>query len=224
MTRNKNPEVTVDRIINAATKLFFEKGYEATTIQDIVDELGDLSKGAIYHHFKGKEDIVEAVGSRAFSEVELQKSVSVWETEIDGAHTGLENIQKMVIYCLKSPLQYQLMHAMPNILKNPKFLALQLEQSIRQVAPLLIPYVEKGIQDGSITTKYPGVVAEAFLLLSNIWLNPLIFYEPKEVFFQKIMLVKDMLDTVGFPVINDEMIEVALSLVEMVEKLEGFKR
>ena len=55
-----------ERILQAAERLFLEKGYDNTTIQDIVDALGDLTKGAVYHHFKSKEDIMEAVGDRMF--------------------------------------------------------------------------------------------------------------------------------------------------------------
>ena len=58
MARNKYPEETVARILDVSLKLFLEKGYENTTIQDIIDALGNLSKGAIYHHFKSKEDIL----------------------------------------------------------------------------------------------------------------------------------------------------------------------
>ena len=61
MARNKYPEITEQRILDASLKLFLEKGYEHTTIQDIIDELGDLTKGAIYHHFKSKSEIIEAV-------------------------------------------------------------------------------------------------------------------------------------------------------------------
>ena len=64
MARNKYPEVTVERILDVSQRLFLEKGYDNTTIQDIVDELGGLSKGAIYHHFKSKEEIMDAVGDR----------------------------------------------------------------------------------------------------------------------------------------------------------------
>ena len=67
MARNKYPEVTVERILDAAQRLFLEKGYENTTIQDIVNELGGLTKGAVYHHFKSKEEIMEAVNDRMFS-------------------------------------------------------------------------------------------------------------------------------------------------------------
>ncbi len=45
MARNKHPEVTEERILDVAQQLFLEKGYENTTIQDIVDELGGLTKG-----------------------------------------------------------------------------------------------------------------------------------------------------------------------------------
>lgn len=66
MARNKYPEITVEKILRAAQKLFLEKGYDNTTIQDIVDELNGLTKGAVYHHFKSKEDIMDALGIRCF--------------------------------------------------------------------------------------------------------------------------------------------------------------
>ncbi len=47
MARNKHPEETVNLILSVAFRLFMEKGYEHTSIQDIIDHLGGLSKGAI---------------------------------------------------------------------------------------------------------------------------------------------------------------------------------
>ena len=49
MARNRHPEETVNLILDVAFRLFMEKGYEHTSIQDIIDHLGGLSKGAIYH-------------------------------------------------------------------------------------------------------------------------------------------------------------------------------
>ena len=65
MARNKYPEETVKRILDVAEELFMTRGYERTTMADIVDGLGGLTKGAVYHHFKSKEDIFEAVFERA---------------------------------------------------------------------------------------------------------------------------------------------------------------
>ena len=111
MARNKYPEVTVERILDAAQKLFLEKGYDHTTIQDIVDELGDLTKGAVYHHFKSKEEIMDAVGDRMFftnnpfeavrnrSDLngleKLREAIRINQT--DDSRTDL-NIQSMPIY------------------------------------------------------------------------------------------------------------------------------
>lgn len=68
MARNKHPEETVQLILDVAFRLFMEKGYENTSIQDIIDHLGGLSKGAIYHHFKSKDDILMAVTDRMTAE------------------------------------------------------------------------------------------------------------------------------------------------------------
>lgn len=45
MARNKHPEETVNLILDVAFRLFMEKGYEHTSIQDIIDQLGGLAKG-----------------------------------------------------------------------------------------------------------------------------------------------------------------------------------
>ena len=45
MSRNKYPEITVENILEVSQRLFFEKGYDNTKIQDIADELG-MTKGA----------------------------------------------------------------------------------------------------------------------------------------------------------------------------------
>ena len=61
MARNKYPEVTVEKILEVAERLFWEKGHDDTTIQNIIDGLGGLTKGAVYHHFKSKEEILDAL-------------------------------------------------------------------------------------------------------------------------------------------------------------------
>ena len=51
---------TQDLIINTSFELFYEKGYNATSIPDIMKETS-LSKGAFYHHFKNKHEIGKKV-------------------------------------------------------------------------------------------------------------------------------------------------------------------
>lgn len=51
---------TRDQILEAADKLFYERGFEATSFTDIADAVG-ISRGNFYYHFKSKDDILEAV-------------------------------------------------------------------------------------------------------------------------------------------------------------------
>ena len=53
----KNSRNTKGRIISAAWKLFYEQGYEDTTVEDIVFE-SETSKGSFYHYFDGKDALV----------------------------------------------------------------------------------------------------------------------------------------------------------------------
>ncbi len=53
----KNSRNTKGRIISAAWKLFYEQGYEDTTIEDIVFE-SETSKGSFYHYFDGKDALL----------------------------------------------------------------------------------------------------------------------------------------------------------------------
>lgn len=55
----KKPKERRSDILNAARKLFNTKGYENTTIQDVMSYL-DIAKGTIYHYFKSKEELLEA--------------------------------------------------------------------------------------------------------------------------------------------------------------------
>lgn len=51
----------------AAVKLFEEKGYHATSVQDIADEVG-LQKGSLYHYIHSKEDLLLQIAHQAISE------------------------------------------------------------------------------------------------------------------------------------------------------------
>ena len=53
----KNSRNTKGRIISAAWKLFYEQGYEDTTVEDIVYE-SETSKGSFYHYFDGKDALL----------------------------------------------------------------------------------------------------------------------------------------------------------------------
>jgi AcrR family transcriptional regulator len=54
--------ITRTQLIDVATRLFAERGYEGTSIEAVLEEAG-VSRGALYHHFASKEGLFEAVFS-----------------------------------------------------------------------------------------------------------------------------------------------------------------
>jgi AcrR family transcriptional regulator len=68
-------QATRQELVEAATRLFTERGYEDTSIEAVLRETG-VSRGALYHHFAGKEALFEAV----LEEVERRVAQSVMDS------------------------------------------------------------------------------------------------------------------------------------------------
>ena len=53
----KSNRNTKTKIVSAAWKLFYEQGYDSTTVEDIIKESG-TSKGSFYHYFDSKDSLL----------------------------------------------------------------------------------------------------------------------------------------------------------------------
>ncbi|MBO0453361.1 MULTISPECIES: TetR/AcrR family transcriptional regulator [Enterococcus] len=207
MARNKYPEETVNKILEVSRQLFLEKGYEHTSIQDIVNNLGGLSKGAIYHHFKSKEDILDGVMDKLYqnNENELEH---LKRLEKDKNMTGLQKLQALFASALQNPRQDDMFEIAPDFLKNPQMLVMQLEGIFKESAPHYVqPIIEEGIADGSIQTEYPKELAEVILLLINIWLTPLIHDGDSSSVANRFALFQEMMAKLGIEVFDAEAIK-----------------
>ena len=58
----KNARSTRSRIISAAWELFYENGYDDTTVEDIVQR-SQTSKGSFYHYFSGKDQLLSSLST-----------------------------------------------------------------------------------------------------------------------------------------------------------------
>ena len=170
MARNKYPEETVKLILDVSTRLFSEKGYDDTSLQDIINET-KLSKGAIYHHFSSKEDILKAIFHRLGNEnAEIFAKI-----RDDNRLRGIEKLRKIFQTAVFHSNQSVLLTVSPCLLNNPRFLAMQIEQIYELIAPQFVePILAEGIKDGSINIENPHEIAEAIMILTNVWLNPLV--------------------------------------------------
>ena len=201
MARNKYPEETVEKILDVSYRLFTEKGYERTTIQDIVDALG-MSKGAIYHHFKSKEDILDQITTRYYDQMD-------WFSHIraDESLTGLEKLQQILEAMLSDREKVALDHMAMSMELDPRMLALVVTSTFQETCPFTLALVEEGIRDGSITAQYPRELNEVLMLLLNVWVG--VFAHDHGDFMRKITFLKEMTDRMGMPLINDHLLAVA---------------
>ncbi len=196
MARNKYPEITVEKILEVSQRLFLTKGYDNTTIQDIVDELGGLTRGAIYHHFKSKEEIMDALTNKMFREknpfdtVKNQKDLN-----------GLQKMKMAMSLNQSDKERVNLsLQAMP-ILKNPRILAGIIESNRQVLSPFWLELLTEGIKDGSIHTDYAMELSE-LIPLFDLWLTPSIYPATSEEIFHKFLFIKDLFDKMGLPLID----------------------
>lgn len=204
VARNKHPEETVNLILDVAFRQFMEKGYEHTSIQDIIDHLGGLSKGAIYHHFKSKEDILVAVTERMTQESNRMLARIRDRTGL----SGRDKLKMIFKESISRPVQNDIFTVAPDFHNNPKLLFSLLHDTIEEAAPNYIePIIEQGIADGSIKTDYPKQLAELILLAANVWMNPMIFGSTEEESCKKFLIFDQMLKGFGLDIVDGEMLE-----------------
>ena len=215
MARNKHPEETVQLILDVAFRLFMEKGYEHTSIQDIINQLGGLSKGAIYHHFKSKEDILVAVTERMTAESNRMLAAIRDRTDL----SGKEKLKTIFWESISRPVQNDIFTVAPDFHNNPKLLFSLLHDTIEEVAPnYILPIIEQGISDGSIKTDYPKQLAELILLAANVWMNPMIFDSSEEESYCKFMIFRQMLQSFGLDIVDGEILERLQELTSIYQK------
>ena len=215
MARNKHPEETVRLILDTAIPLFMKNGYEHTSIQDITDHLGGLSKGAIYHHFKSKEDLLAAVTDRITSESNQMLARIRDRSDL----TGIEKLQAMFRESVCRPVQNDIFTIAPDFHKNPQLLFSLLHDITEIVVPdYMLPIIQEGIEDGTIKTDYPQQLAELILLAANLWMNPMIFESSVEETCAKIMIFRQMMQGFGLNIIDDTIIKRLQELTSIYQK------
>ena len=215
MARNKYPEVTEERILEAAQRLFLEKGYDNTTIQDIVDQLGGLTKGAVYHHFKSKEEILNAVSDRMFFQnnpfeaVKRRKDLN-----------GLEKLREAARLNQSDSSRVQLTAQMLPIKLDSRLLAELIQSNLHMLTPYYQELLEEGNRDGSLHTEYPRELAELLPFLTSVWLMPAVFPASKEEIRRKFAFLRDMLERLGVPLFDESLQSLVDQFFDQLPELE----
>lgn len=214
MARNKHPEETVNLILDVSFRLFMEKGYEHTSIQDIIDHLGGLSRGAVYHHFKSKEEILEAATNRMTAE----SNQMLAEVRDRKDLTGKEKLKMIFYESINRPVQNDLFTAAPGFHNNPKLFFSLVHDTVTETAIQYIqPIFRQGVADGTIRTEYPEQLAELVMLAANVWMNPMTFDSTAEETRRKFMVFRQMMEGFGLDIIDDRLMDRIVELAEIYQ-------
>ncbi|MEQ6900966.1 TetR/AcrR family transcriptional regulator [Nocardioides sp. YIM 152588] len=111
--RRGRPPTTVDglsvpeRLVETAVRLFSEKGFERTSVQDVVSAAG-VTKGAMYHYFSSKDDLLHEIYARVlrlqqenlerFAALDAPVAERVRLAAADVVVTVIENLPDVVIF------------------------------------------------------------------------------------------------------------------------------
>ena len=214
MARNKYPEETIQKILDTAERLFIKKGYDHTSLQDIIESTG-LSKGGIYHHFTSKEDIFYSVCDR----IGQRNGEVLSQVRDDPALSGLDKLRTIFKVSLHPDRQAKMFCMMPYLLDNERFLASEMRSIFMEVAPCFIePIIRQGIADGSIQTDAPKELAEAMMLLSDIWINPIVQPSTPEEIRARCAMYNQLFAPFGITdLIDEEIVQTLLSYHRMAQ-------
>jgi TetR/AcrR family transcriptional regulator, transcriptional repressor for nem operon len=143
-------ETTRQMIVAAAAPIFNRRGYEGTSMQDVMEATG-LEKGGLYRHFSGKEEL--AAEALRYS---LKQSVKIRTEHVDGGHGSLALLKSLVKRFVEKPSSMPggcpLMNtAIDSDDGNPTLRGLA-HEALSDWRTRLIKVVSDGIRDGEIKT------------------------------------------------------------------------
>lgn len=155
-----------NQILDVAQRLIYTKGYEQMSIQDILAELG-ISKGAFYHYFDSKPNLLEALIDRILTEVLAFLNPMVH-------NPGLSALEKLQAYfelavrwkTARRELMLDLLriwYTDHNAIVRQKILS---SMSQRAIAPLT-EIVRQGMREGVLQIRFPDQIGPIIVALSQ---------------------------------------------------------
>jgi AcrR family transcriptional regulator len=162
----KAPAIRRAELIDCAQTLFLEKGYERTTINDVIDRAA-LSKGAFYHHFRAKEDLLEAIAARFAGQAVAHAA----QVQADGTLSALQRLNGLLAMTREWKAEHlPQLRAMFTPLLRPDNATLYhriVGAVFEAMAPTLAGVIADGRAEGAFDVGDPEVAAEAMLWLGE---------------------------------------------------------
>lgn len=151
--------------LDTALDLFREKGYEQTTVNDIINKL-NASKGGFYHYFKSKEEVLEAVAQH-----HIEEEITITqEIAADNKLKAIEKINRIInTVLINKAHNMEKRQEISKLFENEGNIRFLRKTSENKIKMLLMPYtavIEQGIGEGTFDTSFPEETAELVIHMS----------------------------------------------------------
>lgn len=171
----KEAEERKNEILDAAEKLFGAKGFDHTSTNDILNEIG-IARGTLYYHFKSKEDILDAMIERITRQLIAKATDIVQKKEIPVLQRLTMTIMALNVNNELGLEVMQQVHKPKNALMHQKMQ----ETLLSGVNPLITGLIEEGIQQDIFRTDYPAEAVEMTMLYSSTSFDSMTVYTEEE--------------------------------------------
>lgn len=152
-----------NEILDVAERLFATKGFDNTSTNDILDEVG-IARGTLYYHFKSKEDILDAMIERISNRLVAKAKTIAGKKEIPVLQRLTMTIMALNMNNDLGREVMEQVHRTQNALLHQKMR----ENLLTGVNPVITELVKEGITQGICHTDYPAEVVEMAMLYSSI--------------------------------------------------------
>ncbi|WP_394897217.1 TetR/AcrR family transcriptional regulator [Clostridium paraputrificum] len=158
----KNGEERKHEILDIAKELFIEKGYENTSIVNILEKVG-IAKGTLYYYFTSKEEILDAIIDRISEKIFYKAQEISKDPSLSVQEKILGVVMSLNIEDDKEKKIVNNIHNLQNLLMHQK----QFDSIIDNVVPILTKVICEGIEKGIFNTDYPLETVEMILIYTQ---------------------------------------------------------
>jgi TetR/AcrR family transcriptional regulator, cholesterol catabolism regulator len=178
--RTYAPDATRRAILDSALALFEANGFHATSVQAVAED-ADVTKGAFYHHFESKEELVHIIHGEL-----LDHMLGEVRAIVDGGGPAGEQVRALVHVIVGSTQRYRshvtIYYQERRYLDDSRFDALRRKRD--ELMELKVGILQAGIDDGTFRELDPTVAAlgiNGMAAWAHQWLTPSSPAEPADI-------------------------------------------